>query len=156
MKTTGCFGCPFFDTHEEKGDFWCVSHPSQIDNRPFCSIREEYIELLDECPEHWVRMTFRTRCNIPANLSAKGISQNIIISNISESGMFIKSELSQKAQRLEMSFTLPGEDSLLKVSGDIIRTEKNGLGVKFNNPEKKELELINKYIKEISTSALSH
>lgn len=150
MKTTGCFGCPFFDSQEETGAFWCVSNPSQIDDKPFCSSREEYIEVLDDCPEHWVRTCLRTSCNIPANVSTEGMTQDTIISNISESGLFVESDLSRIPQRhLQMTFTLPGADDLLRLEGDIIRSASNGLGVRFVKPDKKEIELINSYIKSL-------
>ena len=55
------------------------------------------------------------------------------IRNISESGLFIETEIPLLVnQELTITFSLPHSESPIRITGKIVRTDSNGIGVEFD------------------------
>ena len=55
------------------------------------------------------------------------------IQNLSVSGLFIETQLPFfVGEELSMTFSLPGADDPIKITGKIVRIDSNGIGVQFN------------------------
>jgi hypothetical protein len=55
------------------------------------------------------------------------------IQNLSVSGLFIETQLPFfVGEKLSMTFSLPGADDPIKISGKIVRIDSNGIGVQFD------------------------
>jgi hypothetical protein len=56
------------------------------------------------------------------------------IQNLSVSGLFIETQLPFfVGEALSMTFSLPGADDPIKISGKIVRIDSNGIGVQFDS-----------------------
>ena len=55
------------------------------------------------------------------------------IQNLSVSGLFIETQLPFfVGEELSMTFSLPGADNPIKITGKIVRIDSNGIGVQFD------------------------
>ncbi len=55
------------------------------------------------------------------------------IQNLSVSGLFIETQLPFfVGEELSMTFSLPGADDPIKITGKIVRIDSNGIGVQFD------------------------
>jgi hypothetical protein len=55
------------------------------------------------------------------------------IQNLSVSGLFIETQLPFfVGEKLSMTFSLPGADDPIKITGKIVRIDSNGIGVQFD------------------------
>ena len=55
------------------------------------------------------------------------------IQNLSVSGLFIETQFPFfVGEELSMTFTLPGTDNPIKITGKIVRVDSNGIGVQFD------------------------
>jgi hypothetical protein len=55
------------------------------------------------------------------------------IQNLSVSGLFIETQLPFfVGEELSMTFSLPGADAPIKITGKIVRIDSNGIGVQFD------------------------
>jgi Tfp pilus assembly protein PilZ len=65
------------------------------------------------------------------------------IQNISAGGLFIETQMPfAEGQELSISFPLPNYQKYIKISGEIVRTSPQGIGVKFKPANQKQEEMI--------------
>ena len=93
--------------------------------------KEPLSELADK------REHFREHTSIYALFKSNGLSFKDSIKNLSAGGLFIESGIPISVNRkLSISFLHPNSETLIKVAGEIVRTDSNGIGVKFDQPRR--------------------
>jgi Tfp pilus assembly protein PilZ len=91
---------------------------------------------LDKLLSEWQRLDYREdsriHCFLPVDFSTEDRVYQDFIHNLSRGGVFIET-LSpfRVGQLLSLIFSLPSEQKTFKISGAIVRTEQDGIGVKF-------------------------
>ena len=104
-------------------------------------------KMLEELLNEWERLDYREDsripCFFPVDYSTSNRMYQDFINNLSNGGLFIETSAALKAgQALHMIFTIPSLQKTFKISGTIVRTEQDGIGVKFDRkltPYQKEL-----------------
>ena len=83
----------------------------------------------------------RTPCSIPVSYTLEGRALNDFIQNISVDGLFIETQTTFSAgQEITLVFTPPGQQKPIRISGEIVRKESNGIGIRLEQSvEKSEL-----------------
>jgi uncharacterized protein (TIGR02266 family) len=72
------------------------------------------------------------------------------IQNISAGGVFIETQMPfAEGQELSLSFPLPNYQKYIKISGEIVRTSPQGIGVQFKTVDHEQEELIKSLMKMI-------
>jgi len=65
------------------------------------------------------------------------------IQNISSGGVFIETQMPfSQGQQLSLSFPLPNYQRYIKISGEIVRTSPQGIGVRFQTADKEQEEML--------------
>jgi Tfp pilus assembly protein PilZ len=110
-------------------------------------------KMLDELLREWERLDYREDsripCFLPVDYSTTDRVYQDFINNLSNGGVFIETSASLKAgQTIALIFTVPSLQKSFKISGTIVRTEQDGIGVKFNKK-------LTAYQKELIHSAIS-
>jgi Tfp pilus assembly protein PilZ len=110
-------------------------------------------KMLDELLREWERLDYREDsripCFLPVDYSTTDRVYQDFINNLSSGGVFIETSASLKAgQTIALIFTVPSLQKSFKISGTIVRTEQDGIGVKFNKK-------LTAYQKELIHSAIS-
>ena len=104
-------------------------------------------KMLEELLREWERLDYRedsrTPCFLPVDYSTKDRVYQDFINNLSNGGVFIETAASLKTgQTISLIFTVPSLQKSFKISGNIVRKEQDGIGVKFSKkltPYQKEL-----------------
>lgn len=104
-------------------------------------------KMLEELLNEWERLDYREDsripCFLPVDFSTASRVYQDFIHNLSNGGVFIETAAPIKAgQPISMIFTVPSLEKTFKVTGTIVRSERDGIGVKFNKkltPYQKEL-----------------
>ena len=110
-------------------------------------------KMLDELLTEWERLDYREDsripCFLPVDYSTKDRVYQDFINNLSKGGVYIET-LSpfRVGQLLSLIFSLPSVQKTFKISGTIVRTEQDGIGVKFTKN-------LTAYQKELIHSAIS-
>ncbi|WP_319410174.1 PilZ domain-containing protein [uncultured Desulfosarcina sp.] len=110
-------------------------------------------KMLNELLEEWERLDYREDsripCFLPVDYSTNDRVYQDFINNLSKGGVFIET-LSpfRVGQSISLIFTLPLMQKTFKISGTIVRTEQDGIGVKFSKK-------LTPYQKELIHSAIS-
>ncbi len=109
--------------------------------------------MLDELLREWERLDYREDsripCFLPVDYSTTDRVYQDFINNLSNGGVFIETAASLNAgQTIALIFTVPSLQKSFKISGTIVRTEQDGIGVKFNKK-------LTAYQKELIHSAIS-
>ena len=110
-------------------------------------------KMLDELLSEWERLDYREDsripCFLPVDYSTNDRVYQDFINNLSKGGVYIET-LSpfRVGQLISLIFTLPSVEKTFKVSGTIVRTEQDGIGVKFTKN-------LTSYQKELIHSAIS-
>ena len=109
-------------------------------------------KMLDELLTEWERLDYREDsripCFLPVDYSTKDRVYQDFINNLSKGGVYIET-LSpfRVGQLLSLIFSLPSVQKTFKISGNIVRTEQDGIGVKFTkNLTSYQKELIHSVI----------
>jgi uncharacterized protein (TIGR02266 family) len=72
------------------------------------------------------------------------------IQNVSAGGVFIETQMPfAEGQELSLSFPLPNYQKYIKISGEIVRTSLQGIGVQFKTVDHEQEELIKSLMKMI-------
>ncbi|WP_319525764.1 PilZ domain-containing protein [uncultured Desulfosarcina sp.] len=104
-------------------------------------------KMLEELLHEWDRLDYREDSRIPCFLpvdysTATRVYQDFI-NNLSNGGVFIETAAAlREGQSISLIFTVPNLQKSFKISGTIVRTERDGIGVKFSKkltPYQKEL-----------------
>ena len=109
--------------------------------------------MLDELFEEWERLDYREdsriSCFLPVDYSTKDRVYQDFIYNLSKGGVFIETLSPFRAgQVISLIFSLPSVQKTFKISGTIVRTEQDGIGVKF-------AKSLTSYQKELIHSAIN-
>ena len=110
-------------------------------------------KMLDELLKEWERLDYREDsripCFLPVDYSTNDRVYQDFINNLSKGGVYIET-LSpfRVGQLLSLIFSLPSMQKTFKISGAIVRTEQDGIGVKFTKN-------LTAYQKELIHSAIS-
>jgi len=110
-------------------------------------------KMLEELLKEWERLDYREDsripCFLPVDYSTNDRVYQDFINNLSKGGVFIET-LSpfRSGQLISLIFTLPSIQKTFKISGSIVRTEQDGIGVKFTKS-------LTTYQKELIHSAVS-
>lgn len=110
-------------------------------------------KMLEELLKEWERLDYREDsripCFLPVDYSTKDRVYQDFINNLSNGGVFIETATSLKmGQTISLIFTVPSLQKTFKIAGTIIRTEQDGIGVKFS-------KRLTSYQKELIHSAIS-
>lgn len=111
-------------------------------------------QMLDELLREWERLDYREDSRIPCFLPVDYSTQDRVyqdfINNLSNGGVFIETSASlTNGQTLSMIFNVPSLSKSFKITGKIVRSESDGIGVKFDKK-------LTPYQKELIHSAISH
>ena len=72
---------------------------------------------------------------IYVDCSGKNYTFTDFIQNISTGGLFVETQMPLLAdQELSMTFTLPGTEAPLKITGKVVRSDPKGMAVQFDEP----------------------
>jgi type IV pilus assembly protein PilZ len=104
-------------------------------------------KMLEELLHEWDRLDYREDsripCFLPVDYSTTDRVYQDFINNLSNGGVFIETSASlREGQSISLIFTVPTLQKSFKISGTIVRTEQDGIGVKFSRkltPYQKEL-----------------
>jgi len=104
-------------------------------------------KMLEELLHEWDRLDYRedsrVPCFLPVDYSTADRVYQDFINNLSNGGVFIETGASlREGQSISLIFTIPTLQKSFKISGTIVRTEQDGIGVKFSKkltPYQKEL-----------------
>ena len=104
-------------------------------------------KMLEELLHEWDRLDYREDsripCFLPVDYSTPDRVYQDFINNLSNGGVFIETSASlAEGQSISLIFTVPNLQKSFKISGTIVRTERDGIGVKFSKkltPYQKEL-----------------
>ena len=110
-------------------------------------------KMLDELLKEWERLDYREDaripCFLPVDYSTNDRVYQDFINNLSKGGIFIETSSPFRAgQLISLIFSLPSMQKTFKISGTIVRTEQDGIGVKFRKN-------LTAYQKELIHSAIS-
>ena len=96
------------------------------------------IYMLEDWRQGQSRGEYREECLIPVDIAIQKRLHREFISNLSSQGAFIVTrEALKRGRHVLLTFSLPDEKRHCKVKGIIVRNEKNGIAVKFNQKIKK-------------------
>ena len=84
------------------------------------------------------RKSHRIRVNLPARYRSLSVSLDGEVSNLSTEGLFLRAEfLDETGTIVYVDLDLPGADSPVKISGEVVRTDDKplscGMGIRFQN-----------------------
>jgi Tfp pilus assembly protein PilZ len=104
-------------------------------------------KMLEELLHEWDRLDYREDsripCFLPVDYSTADRVYQDFINNLSNGGVFIETGASlREGQSISLIFTVPTLQKSFKIPGTIVRTEQDGIGVKFSKkltPYQKEL-----------------
>jgi Tfp pilus assembly protein PilZ len=128
-------------------------HPEDIDKltarliEAVSKLNPKQKKMLDELLKEWNRLDYREdsriACFLPVDYSTRDRVYQDFINNLSNGGVFIEtSSPFSVGQALSLIFSLPALGKTFKATGTIVRTEPDGIGVKFSKkltPYQKEL-----------------
>jgi type IV pilus assembly protein PilZ len=109
-------------------------------------------KMLEELLSEWERLDYREdsriACFLPVDYSTTDRVYQDFINNLSNGGVFIETAAPlKKGQSVSLIFTVPNLQKSFKVTGSIVRTEQDGIAVKFS-------ERLTPYQKELIHSAI--
>jgi Tfp pilus assembly protein PilZ len=80
------------------------------------------------------RAFIRKSCTIPVSFATYDRVYMNTIKNISQKGVFIETQRPLfVGEELVMTFSIDGFDKPLKITGEIVQVNRNGIGVEFKN-----------------------
>lgn len=92
----------------------------------------EILKFIDKWESKGVRRHHRKPLLIPIEYTAKHLVFRDAIKNISASGVFIETRMPfTVGQDIKMMFRLPRSRKLIQAVGEIVRSDSQGIGVKF-------------------------
>ena len=105
------------------------------------TLSEAQLRKLLENLEKWQQSEFDEKRKYPrkktfiwTECSADSRFFTDFIQNLSASGLFIETQLPFfVGEALSMTFSLPGADAPIKITGKIVRIDSNGIGVQFDS-----------------------
>ena len=116
-------------------------------------LNTERKKMLDELIKEWERLDYREdsriACFLAVDYSTKDRVYQDFINNLSNGGVFIETSAPfHVGQSVTLTFNVPSLNKTFKISGTIIRTEQDGIGVQF-------IKKLTSYQKELIHSAIT-
>jgi hypothetical protein len=94
-----------------------------------------------------IRQIFRKSCRLKAICVVNGRTFESVITDISTDGMFVKTAADYPlGTPIRISCRLPGRDKALVLSGEILRSEPGGIGVRLKGLTAAQAEAIRTFI----------
>ena len=98
----------------------------------------------------------RVPCNIPLDLAADNRAISCFATDISAGGMFVEScEPFVMGQTVSICFSLEDNHLALKLKGRVVRSERGGIGIKYESLTRYQIEimkdLINRLHRQVSS-----
>ena len=91
------------------------------------------LDLLIEWQQNEQRGDPRIPCLIAVDYSTQKRAYRDFIHGLSVSGLYIETrEPFKMGESISLTFTMPGSANHFKITGEIARTDRNGIGVRFN------------------------
>lgn len=110
--------------------------------------KQSLLELLVEWQQKEGRKHPRVSCNFPVDYSTKTRVYHDFIQDLSKGGLFIETrETMVMKEPISLTFALPKSGTHFKMTGKIVRIEKNGVAIEFD-------EKMSKYQEEAILQAL--
>lgn len=110
--------------------------------------KKSLLELLVEWQQKENREYPRISCNFPVDYSTKSRVYHDFIQDLSKGGLFIETrETLVMKEPVSLTFTLPKSGNHFKMTGKIVRVEKHGVAIEFD-------EKLSKYQEEAIMKAL--
>ena len=99
------------------------------------------LKLIDKWESKGARKHNRKPLLIPIDYTTKYLAFKDVIKNISASGVFIETRMPfTVGQDIAMIFRLPKSRKLIQATGEIVRSDSHGIGVKF---KRQSMEKVN-------------
>jgi hypothetical protein len=107
------------------------------------------LKQLETRPLKWNRQHPRKTCQISVDYDTLDYSSNKTIKNLSTSGAFIEAgESFAIGQEILLWFSVAGDKSLsINIPARVIRRGQNGIGVKFEQLSREQLDMLRLYEK---------
>ena len=110
-------------------------------------------KMLEALLKEWERLDYREDsripCFLPVDYSTSDRVYQDFINNLSNGGVFIETVAPLRAnQTISLIFSVPSLQKTFKISGTIVRTEQDGIGVRFTKK-------LTSYQKELIHSAIN-
>jgi type IV pilus assembly protein PilZ len=110
-------------------------------------------KMLEALLNEWERLDYREDsripCFLPVDYSTSDRVYQDFINNLSNGGVFIETAAPLRAnQTISLIFSVPSLQKTFKISGTIVRTEQDGIGVRFTKK-------LTSYQKELIHSAIN-
>jgi Tfp pilus assembly protein PilZ len=110
-------------------------------------------KMLEALLNEWERLDYREDsripCFLPVDYSTSDRVYQDFINNLSNGGVFIETAAPLRAnQTISLIFSVPSLQKSFKISGTIVRTEQDGIGVRFTKK-------LTSYQKELINSAIN-
>lgn len=94
-----------------------------------------------------IRQIFRKSCRLKAICVVGGRTFESVITDISSDGMFVKAAAEYPlGTPIRISCRIPGRDKALVLSGEVLRSEPGGIGVRLKGLTADQQEAIRKFI----------
>lgn len=135
------------EAEQQKVNSTIISNSSAVDNQKILSlllsgISESHAHKLLNQLEGWhkskiteVREHPRRPSFIPVECSCGGVSFTDFIQDISHGGVFIQTNGNFFiGQKITLVFSIPKAEEEINVSGEVVRLDSEGIGVRFNEP----------------------
>lgn len=95
--------------------------------------KKRLLDLLNDWQKEEKRGDERIPCLISVDYSTKDRVYRDFIQDLSNGGVFIESrDFFSKGQEVAMTFSLPNSQTHFKITGEVVRNEKSGIGVQFS------------------------
>lgn len=102
---------------------------------------EHSVKMVSERKGRKIRKQAREDCSIIVDYVADRETFHDFIRNISAGGVFIETVRKfAVGQEIVLTFTMPRYPNLLKIKGEVIRTDHNGIAVGFRRNDKNDTE----------------
>ena len=91
------------------------------------------LDLLVEWQQKELRSDSRMPCLVAVDFATKKRSYRDFMHDLSKGGVFIETrETFSIGDKVSMTFSMPDNQNHFKISGNIVRSEGNGIGVQFD------------------------
>lgn len=102
-----------------------------------------YLRHLEKLQANWKRHHPRQRCQIDVDYDTQDGSFKNTIKNISLGGVYIETqEPFTLGQQIELYLTSPINQISCMVTGQVVRRDKNGIGIEFGNLTRRQQGII--------------
>ncbi|MBF0451638.1 MAG: PilZ domain-containing protein [Candidatus Magnetomorum sp.] len=89
----------------------------------------------------------RKQCFMEVNYATQKVCDNNYMKDISEGGLFVQTDKKVAVgDDIILTFSFPGKSYIVKAVGCVVRIEKDGIGIEFQNEMMKDINKITNFI----------